>query len=103
MLKYRRLRFGLRREKIMALKIEVFTSTCAKCKMLDVVVRTAVQEMEIDADIKNVHDAILTKERGVSRVPALFINNKLILEGRVPTVTEMKGIIKDEMMDATYA
>jgi small redox-active disulfide protein 2 len=86
----------------MALKIEIFTSTCAKCKMLDVVVRTAVQEMEIDADIKNIHDAIYTKERGVSRVPAMFINNKLLVEGRVPTVTEMKGIIKDEMMDTTY-
>jgi small redox-active disulfide protein 2 len=88
----------------MILKIEVFTSTCAKCKMLDVVVRTAVQELEIEADIKNIHDAILTKERGVSRVPALFINNKLIVEGRVPTVTEMKGIIKDEMLDvSSYA
>jgi small redox-active disulfide protein 2 len=86
----------------MILKIEVFTSTCAKCKMLPVVVKTAVQEMEIEADIKNIHDAIYTRERGVSRVPALFINNKLILEGRVPTVTEMKGIIKDEMHDNTY-
>ena len=86
----------------MVLKIEVFTSTCAKCKMLQVVVQTAVQEMEIDADIKNIHDAILTKERGVSRVPALFINNKLILEGRVPTVTELKSILNDEMHDPTY-
>jgi small redox-active disulfide protein 2 len=86
----------------MTLKIEVFTSTCAKCKMLEVVVRTAVQEMEIDADVKNVHDAIYIREKGVTRVPALIINNKIIVEGRVPTVTEMKGIIKDEMMDPTY-
>jgi small redox-active disulfide protein 2 len=86
----------------MVLKIEVFTSTCAKCKMLQVVVKTAVQEMDIKADIVNIHDAIYTRERGVSRVPALFINNKLIVEGRVPTVTEMKDLIKDEMLDITY-
>ena len=86
----------------MVLKIEVFTSTCAKCKMLEVVVRTAIQEMDIEADVKNVHDAIYIREKGVTRVPALFINNKLIVEGRVPTVTEMKGIIKDEMLDITY-
>jgi small redox-active disulfide protein 2 len=86
----------------MVLKIEVFTSTCAKCKMLEVVVRTAIQEMDIEADVKNIHDAIYIRERGVTRVPALFINNKLIVEGRVPTVTEMKGIIKDEMLDITY-
>jgi small redox-active disulfide protein 2 len=87
----------------MVLKIEVFTSTCAKCKMLEVVVRTAIQEMDIEADVKNIHDAIYIREKGVTRVPALFINNKLIVEGRVPTVTEMKGIIKDEMLDITYA
>ena len=87
----------------MVLKIEVFTSTCAKCKMLEVVVRTAIQEMDIEAEVKNVHDAIYIREKGVTRVPALVINNKLILEGRVPTVTEMKGIIKDEMLDMTYA
>ena len=87
----------------MVLKIEVFTSTCAKCKMLEVVVRTAIQEMDIEAEVKNVHDAIHIREKGVTRVPALVINNKLILEGRVPTVTEMKGIIKDEMLDMTYA
>ncbi len=86
----------------MVLKIEVFTSTCAKCKMLEVVVRTAIQEMDIEADVKNIHDAIYIREKGVTRVPALLINNKLIIEGRVPTVTEMKGIIKDEMLDITY-
>ena len=86
----------------MVLKIEVFTSTCAKCKMLEVVVRTAIQEMDVEADVKNIHDALYIREKGVTRVPALFINNKLIVEGRVPTVTEMKGIIKDEMLDITY-
>jgi len=86
----------------MVLKIEVFTSTCAKCKMLEVVVRTAIQEMDIEADVKNIHDAIYIREKGVTRIPALLINNKLIVEGRVPTVTEMKGIIKDEMLDITY-
>jgi hypothetical protein len=83
----------------MVLKIEVYTSTCAKCKMLDVVVRTAIQEMDIEANVKNIHDAIYVRERGVTRPPALFINNKLIVEGSVPTVTEMKVLIKDEMLD----
>jgi len=86
----------------MVLKIEVFTSTSAKNKMLEVVVRTAIQEMNMEADIKNVHDAVYIREKGVTRLPALSINNKLVLEGRVPTVTEMKGIIKDEMLDITY-
>lgn len=85
----------------MVLNIEVFTSTCAKCKMLDVVVRTAIYEMDIEADIKNIHDAIFIRERGITQVPALFINNKLIMEGRVPTVIEMKDIIKNEMLDLT--
>ena len=83
----------------MVLNVEVFTSTCAKCKMMDVVVRTAIYEMDIEADIKNIHDATFIRERGINHVPALFINNKLIVEGRVPTVMEMKDIIKNEMLD----
>jgi small redox-active disulfide protein 2 len=82
-----------------SMKIEVFSTTCAKCKMLDVVVRTAIQEMDIDADVTRITNTTLFKERGVSRIPALIINGKHILEGRVPTVTEMKSIIRNEMMD----
>ena len=61
--------------------------------------RTAIQEMDIEANVKNIHDAIYVRERGVTRPPALFINNKLIVEGSVPTVTGMKVLIKDEMLD----
>ena len=64
--------------------------------------KTAIQEMDIEADVKNIHDAIYIREKGVTRVPALLINNKLIIEGRVPTVTEMKGIVRTTLSMTTY-
>ncbi|HEY3419852.1 MAG TPA: thioredoxin family protein [Methanomassiliicoccales archaeon] len=87
----------------MTVKIEVFTSTCGKCKKLEQVVHEAVDEMKIDAEIVKLQDGIQVRERGVTRVPALFVNGKLVLEGRVPLIRETMDIIRDAMNDITYA
>ena len=87
----------------MTVKIEVFTSTCGKCKKLEQVVHEAVDEMKIDAEIVKLQDAIEVRERGVTRVPAFFVNGKLVLEGRVPLIREAMDLIRDAMNDITYA
>lgn len=87
----------------MTLKIEVYTSTCGKCKKLEQIVHEAVDELKIDAEIVKLQDGIEVRERGVTRVPAFFINGKLVLEGRVPLVSEAMDLIKDAVNDITYA
>jgi small redox-active disulfide protein 2 len=87
----------------MTVKIEVFTSTCGKCKKLEQVVHEAVDEMKLDAEIIRLQDGIQVRERGVTRVPALFVNGKLVLEGRVPLIRETMDIIMDALNDMTYA
>jgi small redox-active disulfide protein 2 len=87
----------------MTVKIEVFTSTCGTCKRLEQVVHEAVDEMKIDADIVKLQDGIEIRERGVTQVPAFFVNGKLVLEGRVPLIKEAMDLIRDAMSDITYA
>ncbi len=87
----------------MTVKIEVFTSTCGKCKKLEQVVHEAVDEMKLDAEIVKLQDGIEVRERGVTRAPALFVNGRLVLEGRVPLIRETMDIIRDAMNDITYA
>ncbi|MGD0818987.1 MAG: hypothetical protein ABR986_11435, partial [Methanomassiliicoccales archaeon] len=53
----------------MVLKIEVYTSTCAKCKMLDVVVRTAIQEMDIDTVLSRRPQIALVDELAHTNAP----------------------------------
>ncbi len=87
----------------MTVKIEVYTSTCGTCKRLEQVVHEAVDEMKIDADIVKLQDGIEIRERGVTQVPAFFVNGKLVLEGRVPLIKEAMDLIRDAMSDITYA
>ena len=87
----------------MTVKIEVFTSTCGTCKRLEQVVHEAVDEMKIDADIVKLQDGIEIRERGVTQVPAFFVNGKLVLEGRVPLIKEAMDLIRDAMSEITYA
>ena len=59
--------------------------------------------MKIDADIVKLQDGIEIRERGVTQVPAFFVNGKLVLEGRVPLIKEAMDLIRDAMSDITYA
>ena len=85
------------------IKIEVYTSTCGKCKKLEQIVHDAVDEMKLEADIVKIQDGIEIRNRGVTRVPAFFVNGKLVLEGRVPLVREAIDLIEDALKDISYA
>jgi small redox-active disulfide protein 2 len=86
----------------MTVKLEVYTSTCGKCKKLEQVVHEAVDEMKLDAEIIKLQDGIEVRNRGVSRAPALFVNGRLVVEGRVPLIRETIDLIKDALNDMTY-
>ncbi|MGD0817626.1 MAG: thioredoxin family protein [Methanomassiliicoccales archaeon] len=87
----------------MTVKIEVYTSTCGKCKKLEQVVHEAVDEMKIDAEIVKLQDGIEVRERGVTQAPAFFVNGKLVLQGRVPLIRETMDLIMDAINDMSYA
>jgi small redox-active disulfide protein 2 len=87
----------------MTIKIEVYTSTCGSCKKLEQIVHEAVNEMKLDAEIIKLQDGIEVRNRGVTRVPAFFVNGKLVLEGRVPLIRETMDLIKDAINDISYA
>ena len=77
-------------------KVEVFAIGCARCRLMEVAVATAIEEMGIDAQIEKVQDTLEMRERGVQSQPALFINGKLKAAGRVPSVEEIKKMLIGE-------
>jgi len=80
----------------MSIEIKVLGPGCAKCKQLEKVVRTVVEENAIDAEIIKIEDIVKIMNYGVMMTPALLINGKLVLKGYVPTkdevLTKLKGI-----------
>jgi len=75
------------------MNIKVLGTGCAKCKSLEQTTRNAVAEMGITATIEKVEDIVEIMAYGVMQTPALVINEKVTLSGRVPSVAEIKEIL----------
>jgi small redox-active disulfide protein 2 len=75
------------------LKIQVLGSGCQKCEKLLQVTEQAVTELGLGADIIKVTDLREIMELGVMMTPALVVDGKVKVSGRVPGVAEIKAII----------
>jgi small redox-active disulfide protein 2 len=73
--------------------IKVLGTGCANCKNLEKVTQLVITEMGIIAQIEKVEDIQKIMAYGIMRTPALVIDEKIVLYGRVPSVNELKEII----------
>ena len=73
--------------------IKVLGPGCAKCKNLDKAVREVVDELGIDAQITKVEDIMDIINYGIMSTPALVIDGKVVVKGRVPSSNEIKTLL----------
>jgi len=76
------------------LKIEILGKGCSKCNYLEKTAREAVQKAGINAEIEHVYDLNKIIERNVFSTPALVIDGKVVIAGRLPTVEEVTALLK---------
>ena len=74
--------------------IKVLGTGCSNCKNLEKTTIKAIAELNLDASIEKVEDIQEIMSYGVMRTPALVINEKVALYGRVPGTPELKEIIQ---------
>lgn len=77
----------------MSIIIKVLGPGCTNCKNLEKVTINALAELNITASVEKVEDIHKIMSYGIMRTPALVINEKVVLYGRVPAVNELKEII----------
>jgi len=71
---------------------------CAKCKATERVATAAVAELGLNAKV--VHISAMSEEADrydIMLTPAVVINDKVVLSGKVPTKEEFKKILQKEM------
>ncbi len=78
----------------MSKSIKILGTGCPKCKTLEQSVRNVVAEMNIDAEITKVEDIMDIMQFGVMRTPGLVVEGKVIMSGRVPSMDELKSMLK---------
>lgn len=70
--------------------IKVLGSGCSNCKKLEENTRKAVEELGIEATIEKVTDFKQIMAYGVMKTPALVVDEKVKIMGRVPSTEEIK-------------
>jgi small redox-active disulfide protein 2 len=70
--------------------IKVLGTGCAKCHQLEENTRKAVAELGLDASIEKVENIKDIMKYGVMKTPALVVDEKVKVMGRVPSPEEIK-------------
>jgi small redox-active disulfide protein 2 len=75
------------------MEIKVLGTGCPRCKALEKTTRDVVADMGIEATIEKEEDIVKIIGYGIMHTPALVINGKVVLSGRVPSASEIKEVI----------
>lgn len=79
------------------MEIKVIGPGCRNCKNLLEIVKQAVQETGIEAEVIYLTDMTDIMKTGIMQTPGLMINGKIKTVGRVPGLKEIKQFISEEM------
>ena len=73
--------------------VKILGTGCPKCKDLEQKTRSAVAELNLEAQISKVDDIVKIMEYGIMRTPGLVVDNVVLVSGRVPSVDEIKRLL----------
>lgn len=79
--------------KLTKMDIKVLGTGCPKCKALEKAVTNSISELNIEANVNKVEDIMEIMQFGVMQTPALVINGKVVLSGRLPNEKELKSLL----------
>lgn len=75
------------------MKIQILGTGCAKCKQLTENAEAAAREMGIAYEIEKVRDIVEIVKYGVMATPALAVDGKVKLVGKVATPAEIRVLL----------
>ena len=77
--------------------IRVLGTGCAKCKSLEKAVREVVENNNLSATITKVEDIVEIMKFNVMTTPALVVDGKIVVKGRIPSNNELKDILTNKV------
>lgn len=76
------------------MRLEILGSGCANCQKLLAVTEAAVRDLGVrDAEVVKVEDFPTIMAYGVMSTPALVIDGKVVVSGKVPSQAEVSSLI----------
>ena len=78
------------------MKIEILGTGCPKCKMTEKIVRKAVDELGVQAEIIKIEDLQEIINRDIIMPPAVVIDGETKIVGHVPSADEVKKLLQNK-------
>jgi small redox-active disulfide protein 2 len=78
--------------------IKVYGPGCTQCRRLERHAREAMKDFQGDHRITKIEDLGEMMAAGVVRTPALTVDGRLILQGRVPPVNDLRAVLADLLL-----
>lgn len=75
------------------MEIKVLGTGCPKCKTLAKLVNEVVDQHHLNATVTKVEDIVDILKYNVMTTPALVVDGKVVLKGRIPSHAEMKELL----------
>ena len=75
------------------MEIKILGPGCPKCKTLEKLTREVVEQNSIDATVTKVDDIVEIMNYGVMTPPALVVDGKVVVKGRIPSAEEIRKLI----------
>ena len=75
------------------MEIKILGTGCPKCKTLEKLTREVVEQNGIQATITKVEDITEIMKYHIMSTPALVVNEKVEIKGRVPSASEIKEVL----------
>lgn len=79
------------------MEIKILGKGCSRCDEVTRRTMNALAELNVAADVQKVKDIKEISSYGVFSTPGLVINSMVKAQGRIPSVTEIKKWIQEEM------
>jgi small redox-active disulfide protein 2 len=81
--------------------IKILGTGCPNCKRAEAVVKNVVEELQSDDKIVKVEDIQDIMAYNILSTPAIVIDEKVVIKGRVPSKDEMRELLKENCCSDT--
>ena len=75
--------------------IKILGTGCPNCKTTEEIVNKAINELNIQAKVEKVEDIMDIMKYDVMSTPAVVIDEKVMIKGRVPSIGEIKTLLAE--------
>ncbi|PLW69025.1 thioredoxin family protein [Pseudohalioglobus lutimaris] len=76
------------------MKLQIYGSGCEKCKSLAANAEAAAQALGVSFEMEKVTDMNAIIDAGVMRTPALAVDGKVIIQGKVASADEVRALLE---------